>query len=72
MPAVEISTTDYGLGRVLVEIRGKSIWYAFLRQQQDGTWRAWLHEGGLSAMSEGEALAWAERCADALEHPPRQ
>ena len=74
MPARELSATHYSRDRVLVQIQGeRGKWSAWLVPTPDG-WRAWLTQGGLSALSEEEALAWAEDCADALElsadHPP--
>lgn len=68
MDAHVTSVTDYGEGRLLVQIKGRSRWSAYLRQTPNG-WRVWLHEGGMSALSEDEAVAWAGRVMDALEPP---
>lgn len=67
MPARELSATQYSRDRVLVQIQGtRGKWSAWLVPTPHG-WRAWLTQGGLSAMSEAEALAWAERCAGVMD-----
>jgi hypothetical protein len=74
MPAPALRATQHSRARVLVQLQGeRGTWSAWLVPTPHG-WRAWLTQGGLSALSEEEALAWAEDCADALElsadHPP--